>query len=38
LRVYPPGETRSKVVPFPFRACARSGPVYLHVEALTRAP
>jgi uncharacterized protein DUF4232 len=31
LRVYPPNETVSKVVPFPFDACSRSGPVYLHV-------
>ena len=32
LRVYPPNETASKVVPFPFDACSRSGPVYLHVS------
>ena len=36
LRVYPPNQTRSKVVPFPFRACARAGPVYLHVQAVAR--
>ena len=30
-RVYPPNETVSKVVPFPFAACSRSGPVYLYV-------
>jgi hypothetical protein len=29
LRVYPPNQTRSKVVPFPFTACSKSGPVYL---------
>jgi len=23
LRVYPPGQTRARLVPFPFRACAR---------------
>jgi hypothetical protein len=32
LRVYPPNETVSKVVPFPFDACSRTGPVYLHVQ------
>jgi hypothetical protein len=38
LRVYPPNETRSKVVPFPFRACSRAGPVYLHVQPVKAAP
>lgn len=33
LRVYPPGQTASKVIPFPFVACSKSGPRYLHVEA-----
>jgi hypothetical protein len=32
LRVFPPGTYKSKVVPFPFSACSRSGPVFLHVE------
>jgi hypothetical protein len=32
LRVFPPNATRSKVVPFPFRACSRSGPIYLIVR------
>ena len=32
LRVYPPGATRSLQVPFTFRACGKSGPVYLHVR------
>lgn len=36
LRVYPPGQTTSEIVPFPFSACSRSGPAYLHVEATTR--
>jgi hypothetical protein len=36
LRVYPPNSTTSKVVPFPFRACSRSGPVYLSVQAVRR--
>jgi hypothetical protein len=31
LRVYPPGATRSLEVPFTFRACGQTGPVYLHV-------
>ncbi len=34
LRVYPPNETVSKVVPFPFAACSRSGPVYLYVTRM----
>ena len=33
LRVYPPGQTVSKLVPFPFLACSRSGSNYLSVEA-----
>jgi len=33
LRVYPPGQAASKIVPFPFRACSRTGPVILSVEA-----
>jgi Protein of unknown function (DUF4232) len=35
LRVYPPNQTAAKIVPFPFAACARSGPVYLHVAPVT---
>jgi hypothetical protein len=35
LRVYPPGQTAAKVVPFPFKACSRSGPVYLNVKAVS---
>jgi hypothetical protein len=34
LRVYPPDQTASKIVPFPFPACGHTGPVYLHVEAV----
>ena len=34
LRVYPPNQTAAKLVPFPFDACSRSGPVYLSVEAV----
>jgi Protein of unknown function (DUF4232) len=36
LRVYPPNETRSKLVPFPFGACAGS-PVFLFVRALQKS-
>jgi uncharacterized protein DUF4232 len=32
LRVYPPNAFKSKVVPIPFPACSRRGPVYLHIE------
>jgi hypothetical protein len=34
LRVYPPGQTRAKVVPFPFQACSREGKSDLIVRAL----
>jgi hypothetical protein len=36
LRVYPPNQTVSSVVPFPFRGCSRRGPVYLHVESVQK--
>ena len=29
LQVHPPGQTQSKLAPFPFAACAKSGPIYL---------
>jgi hypothetical protein len=32
LRVYPPNQTASKVVPYPLQACARPGPVYMSVS------
>lgn len=32
LRVYPPGQRLSQVVPFPFPACSRRGVVYLSVQ------
>jgi hypothetical protein len=35
LRVYPPGQFVSKVIPYPFSACARTGPVYLHAGPVT---
>jgi hypothetical protein len=34
LRVYPPDQTASKVVPFPFVACSHRGPLFLHVESV----
>ncbi|MGH3733667.1 MAG: DUF4232 domain-containing protein [Acidimicrobiales bacterium] len=36
LRVYPPGQKESTVVPFPFVACVKVGPQFLHVEAVQR--
>ena len=36
LRIYPPDQKASKVVPIPFRACSRTGSVFLHVKAVTR--
>jgi len=35
LRVYPPSQTASKVIPFPFEACSTSGPVFLSTGPLT---
>ena len=36
LRVFPPNQTRSKLVPFPFRTCSRRhGPASLNVRAVT---
>jgi hypothetical protein len=35
LRVYPPGQTAAKVVPFPFSACSKAGPQFLTVKAVT---
>ncbi len=34
LRVYPPSQKESTVVPFPFVACAKAGPQFLRVEAV----
>ncbi len=36
LRVFPPNQTRSKLIPFPFRACSRTGPVYLIVRPVRK--
>jgi hypothetical protein len=38
LRVYPPNQTASKVIPYPFAACSHSsGPVYLNVESVQKS-
>ena len=34
LRVYLPNATSASVVPVPFRACSRSGSVFLHATAV----
>jgi Protein of unknown function (DUF4232) len=31
LKVYPPNQTRSRVAPYPFTACSKSGPIYLTI-------
>jgi len=31
LRVFPPNQTQSRKVPFPFPACSKSGPAYLKI-------
>ena len=35
LRVYPPSQTASKLVPFPFYACKHTGPVVLMVRVVS---
>jgi Protein of unknown function (DUF4232) len=35
LRVYPPNQLKSKVVPYPFSACAHTGPVWIGVGPVT---
>jgi hypothetical protein len=36
LRVFPPNQRASKVIPFPFQACSREGPVYLSIAAVEK--
>jgi hypothetical protein len=36
LRVYPPNQKASKVVPFPFSACGKTGETFLQVSALVK--
>lgn len=38
VRVYPPGQTAAKIVPYPFLACSRTGSNYLSVEAVQPGP
>jgi Protein of unknown function (DUF4232) len=35
LRVYPPNQTASTVIPYPLRACAHTGPVWIHAGPVT---
>jgi uncharacterized protein DUF4232 len=37
LRVYAPGVTLARTVPFPFLACSKAGPVTLHTQSVQRA-
>jgi hypothetical protein len=36
LLVFPPNRTAPKLIPFPFRACSRAGPVYLSVQVVVQ--
>jgi hypothetical protein len=36
VRVFPPNQKASRIVPFPFAACSRKGPVYLGVQAVRK--
>jgi Protein of unknown function (DUF4232) len=36
LRVYPPGATASKLIPYPFEACSSNGAIFLHVRAVEK--
>jgi hypothetical protein len=35
LRVYPPNQAASKIIPFPFEACSSGGPVYMSAGPVT---
>jgi hypothetical protein len=35
LRIYPPNQTASTVIPYPLRACAHTGPVWIHTGPVT---
>jgi hypothetical protein len=35
LRVYPPGQTAAKVIPYPLQACAHTGPVWMGAGPVT---
>ena len=36
FRIFPPNQTRAKVVPFPFGACSANGAVYMSVRPVTK--
>lgn len=36
LRVYPPDQTTAKIVPFPFLACSRSGPIFVNARPVEK--
>ena len=36
FRIFPPNQTRAKVVPFPFGACSANGPVFMFVRPVTK--
>jgi len=36
LRVYPPDQTTAKIVPFPFLACSRSGPIFVNARPIEK--
>ena len=36
FRVFPPNQTRAKIVPFPFGACAANKPVFMFVRPVTK--
>src|SRR5215472_16314709 len=36
LRVFPPNQTRAKVVPFPFGACPANAPMFMFVQPVTK--
>ena len=36
LRVFPPNQTRAKVVPFPFGACTANAPMFMFVQPVTK--
>jgi len=35
FKVFPPGQTTAKTIPFPFSACSRSGASYLKIRAVS---
>jgi uncharacterized protein DUF4232 len=36
FRVFPPNQTRAKVVPFPFGACSAKAPMFIFVQPVTK--